>query len=180
LYNNLNDSSISLENEKKYGIDYRIIKNYDEFKHLEMKLGKKWDLSCMNYEQLERPFKYEKSNIIDNNNNTYNINTEDLKRDRNYIYCKDFGNDIVSKYYNICMKNIEKYLFKKKDVDRGYKLCDFLIKNHIHDRKLYIYMAICYYYLDDIKEMINYMNKSDYMKYKYKELMDIYNKSLNI
>ena len=78
------------------------------------------------------------------------------------------------------MKNIEGDLFKKKDVNRGYKLCDFLIKNHIHDRKLYIYMAICYYYLDNIKEMMYYMDKSDYMKYKYKELLDIYNKKLNI
>ena len=58
-------------------MDYKIIKNYyNEFKHLMDKIGIEWNLSCIDYLNLEDPF--EKIKMIKNNDNTYSLCKESL------------------------------------------------------------------------------------------------------
>ena len=76
----------------------------------------------------------------------------------------------------MCIKNIETDLFNQKgNKEKCFKLCLFLINNKIYDRKLFIYMAICYYYNNDDINTIKYIEKSEYMVNKYPVLIDFYN-----
>ena len=179
LYNNINDNSVSIKNKEKFSMDYKIIKNYySEFGHLMDKIGIEWNLSCIDYLNLEDPF--EKIKMVKNSNNTYSLCKESLVKNKNYLYCVEFGNDICIKYYNICIKIIEESLFKKNNVNKAFNILKFLNKNNNYDKRLYIYLAICYYYFNDKEKVIEYMDKSDYMKFKYKELTEYYKKNVNI
>ena len=47
----------------------------------------------------------------------------------------------------------------------------------VTNRKLFIYTAICYYYFNNTQKVIEYMDKSEFMKFKYKQLLDFYEKN---
>ena len=175
LYNNINDSSISIKNKDKFKEDYKIIKNYyNDFNHLTKKIGLDWNLNCIDYLNLDEPF--EKIKMTKNSDNTYNLCKDSLVKNKNYIYCVEFASNISIKYYNICIKIIEESLFKKTNISQAFNLLKYLNNNNNSDRRLYIYLAICYYYFNKYDKVIEYMDKSDYMKYKYKELLKLYKK----
>ena len=148
--------------------------------HLLDKLGNNWDLSNFKYVNLLPVFN-ETFDIIDNSDNTFNINKEDIITKKNYTYIIDFVTDLVLKYYNICINNIENFLFDTNstniDKQKALDLCIFLTNNKIHDRKLYIYTAICYFYTNNIENTLYFIEKSDYMIYKFPILIDFYNKN---
>lgn len=180
LYNNVNHNSISRTQNDKFGEDYQIIKNYiNEFKHLEDVVGKEWNLEQIKYYELTPVFD-ENLEIVCNQNGTYSINKNNLTIKKNYKYLIDFANTLSLQYYNICIKNIENDLFnEKEDKEKCFKLCLFLINNKIYDRKLFIYIAICYYYRNDDINTIKYIEKSEYMVNKYQVLIDFYNNYIN-
>ena len=119
---------------------------------------------------------FEKIKMVKNSDNTYSLCKESLVKNKNYLYCVESVNDICIKYYNICIKIIEESLFKKNNINQAFNILKFLNKNNNCDKRLYIYMAICYYYFNDKEKVIEYMDKSDYMKFKYKELTEYYKK----
>ena len=87
----------------------------------------------------------------------------------------NFASDLSLKYYNVCIKTIEDNLFSTNcNKDEIFKLCLYLINNKIYDRKLFIYMAICYYYQNDDINTIKYIKKSEYMINKYPVLIKFY------
>jgi hypothetical protein len=181
LYNNINHNSISKVNHDKFSIDYNIIENYkNDFIYLLDKLGNNWDLSNFKYVNLSPVFN-ETFDIIDNSDNTFNINKEDIITKKNYTYIIDFVTDLVLKYYNICINNIENFLFDTNstniDKQKALDLCIFLTNNKIHDRKLFIYTAICYFYTNNIENTLYFIEKSDYMIHKFPVLLDFYNKN---
>ena len=113
LYNNLNNNSVSIKYKEKFDSDYNtILEYYDEFKHLDKQLGKEWDLSKLKYKQLSLPYN-ETLNIIKNDDNTYTINKDDMYIKKNYLYMIDFAHNFLISYYDLCIKKIEYYLFKK-------------------------------------------------------------------
>ena len=63
------------------------------------------------------------------------------------------------------------------DKQKAFDLCLFLTNNKIHDRKLYIYTAICYFYTNDVNTTLYFIEKSDYMIHKFPVLLDFYNKN---
>ena len=78
LYNNLNNNSVSIKYKEKFDSDYNtILDYYEEFKHLDKQLGKEWDLYKLKYKQLSLPYN-ETLNIIQNDDNTYTINKDDI------------------------------------------------------------------------------------------------------
>ena len=178
LYNNINENSISIKNENKYNFDYQIIENYyNEFKHLQKHIGKDWNLKNIDYHTLTPPFYLDKINISKNSDNTFNLSKDDLIHNKNYKYCIDFSSNIAIKYYNILITNIENLLFEHNQHHKAFDLCNFLLDNNNHDRKLFIYTAICYYYFNNTQKVIEYMDKSEFMKFKYKQLLDFYEKN---
>ena len=178
LYNNVNDNSVSIRNHEKYDYDYNIIENYYiDFKKLEKNIGKEWNLKDIDYYEISTPFCNKEIKISKNKDDTFNISKDDLDRNKNYIYCIEFAKNLAIRYYNICIKVIEESLFKKNNIDRAFDLCSFLVNNKINNRKVCIYTAICYYYFDNKDKVIEYMDKSDYLKYKYNVLVDFYEKN---
>ena len=175
LYNNINHNSISRTQNDKFGDDYRIIKEYiNEFKHLEDIIGTDWNLEKIKYYELSPVFD-EKLEIVCNENGTYSINKNNLDIKKNYKYLINFASDLSLQYYNVCIKTIENNLFNENgNKDEIFKLCLYLINNKIYDRKLFIYMAICYYYQNDDINTIKYIKKSEYMINKYPVLIDFY------
>tara|TARA_B100001250_G_scaffold383673_1_gene377817 strand:- start:1647 stop:2903 length:1257 start_codon:yes stop_codon:yes gene_type:complete len=175
LYNNINHNSVSKIYNSKYDEDYKIITNYiNEFKHLEKNIGTKWSLNKLDYVVLSKIFN-DNIEIKINNDGSFNINKDELEKSKNYLYLIDFANDLCMKYYNICILNIEHNLFTSNgNKQNALDLCKFLINNKICDRKVYIYMAICYYYCNDTKNTLKYIEKSDYMIFKYPILLDFY------
>ena len=181
LYNNINHNSISKVNHSNFSHDYNIIENYKkDFIHLHKKLGNKWDLSILKYINLSPVFD-ETFDIIQNSDNTFNINKEDIITKKNYTYIIDFVTDLILEYYNVCISDIEKFLFAENstniDKQKALDLCIFLTNNKIHDRKLYIYTAICYFYTNNIENTLYFIEKSDYMIQKFPILLDFYNKN---
>ena len=176
LYNNINNNSISRTQNDKFGEDYQIIKNYiNNFKHLEDIIGIEWNLKNIKYYELTPVFD-ENLEICFNQNGTYSINKDNLDIKKNYKYLIEFSNNLSLEYYNMCIKNIENDLFNENNnKENVFKLCLFLINNKIYDRKLFIYIAICYYYKNDDINTIRYIEKSDYMINKYPVLIDFYN-----
>ena len=113
--------------------------------------------------------------ITSNNDGSFTLNKDDILKKQNYKYLIEFATDLSLKYYNMCIINIENYLFQNINKQRAFDLCNFLIENNIYDRKLFIYTAICYYYLNDTQNTLKYIQKSDYMINKYNILQDFYN-----
>ena len=180
LYNNINHNSISKINNSKFSQDYKIIENYKtQFIHLENTITPNWNLESLNYINLT-PIFNDNLNITYNKDGTYNINKDDIYISQNYIYIIEFVTDLLLEYYTMCIKNIEYYLFNKNsnnnDKQKALDLCIFLTNNKIHDRKLYIYTAICYFYTTNIQKTLYFIEKSDYMIHKYPLLVDFYNK----
>ena len=173
LYNNINNNSVSKINQSKFDDDYKIISNYlCDFKHLNNKL-KDWKLDFINFSNLT-PIFDEDLELVNNNNGCYSLDKNNLNIKKNYIYLIQFANTIANKYYNICITNIENYLFENINKKKAFDLCLFLVNNKIFDRKLFIYTAICYYYVNNINKTLEYIDKSDYMVNKYKILCDFY------
>jgi len=178
LYNNINENSISIKNENKYNFDYQTIEEYNnEFKHLENHIGGEWNLQNIDYHTLSPPFYLDEINISKNNDNTFNLSKDDLIHNQNYKYCIEFVSRLAIKYYNIVITTIHDLLFKNNQYEKAFDLCKFLVNNNNKDRKLFIYTAICYYYFNNTQKVIEYMDKSDFMKFKYKELYDFYEKN---
>ena len=177
LYNNLNNNSVSIKYKEKFNSDYNtILEYYQEFKHLDKQLGIKWNLNKLKYKQLSLPYN-ETLNIIENHDNTYTINKDDIYIKKNYLYMIDFVNDFLISYYDLCIKKIEYYLFSDlndKNKKKAFDLCIFLLNNNINDRKLFIYISILYFYKDDKNNFIKYYEKSDYFIHKYSILYDYY------
>ena len=180
LYNNINHNSVSKINTSKYDEDYNIITDYiNTFKHLEDSIGINWDLSILDYYKLTPVFN-EELHIQTNGDGSFNINKDELEKTQNYLYLIDFANELCIKYYNNCILDIEKNLFTcDGNKQEALELCLFLINNKIIDRKVYIYMAICYYYCNDTKNTLKYIEKAEYMLYKYPVLIDFYNNNNN-
>ena len=179
LYNNMNDDSVSIKNKEKYNEDYKIIKGYyDEYRDLESKIGVEWDLGFIKYINVDEPF--EKIKMTKNEDNTYNICKNSLEKNKNYLYCVEFATNICIKYYNNCIKMIEEGLFKKNNINKAYNILLFLERNKNSDRRIYIYLSICYFYFDKKDKILEYMDKSDYYKYKYKELYNYYKNNKDI
>ena len=183
LYNNLNNNSVSIKYKEKFDSDYNtILEYYDEFKHLDKQLGKEWDLSKLKYKQLSLPYN-ETLNIIQNDDNTYTINKDDMYIKKNYLYMIDFANNFLISYYDLCIKKIEYYLFSnlnQENKKKAYDLCSFLLNNNINDRKLFIYISILYFYREDKENFIKYFEKSDYFINKYSVLCDYYKSIKNL
>ena len=173
LYNNINNNSVSKINQSKFNNDYKFIINYlDDFKHLN-KIVTNWKLDFIDFYNLTPVFN-EELELIDNNNGSYSLNKNNLDIKKNYIYLIDFANNIASKYYKLCINNIEDYLFTNLNKTKAFDLCLFLVNNKIYDRKLFIYTAICYYYTNNVDKTIEFIDKSDYLVNKYKVLSDFY------
>ena len=173
LYNNINNNSVSKINQSKFNNDYKFIINYlDDFKHLN-KIVTNWKLDFIDFYNLTPVFN-EELELIDNNNGCYSLNKNNLDIKKNYIYLIDFANNIASKYYKLCINNIEDYLFTNLNKTKAFDLCLFLVNNKIYDRKLFIYTAICYYYTNNVDKTIEFIDKSDYLVNKYKVLSDFY------
>ena len=173
LYNNINNNSVSKVNINKFNDDYKIIINYlDEFKHLQNSI-KNWNLSIINYKNLTPVFD-EDLEFVAQDNNSYSFNKDNLEIKKNYIYVIEFAKIIALKYYKLLINNIEYYLFKNLNINKAYELCVYLINNKSVDRKLFIYMAICYYYLNDKENTLKYIEKSSYMIDKYEVLKTFY------
>ena len=175
LYNNINHNSISRINNHKFNEDYKIITNYiHEFKHLINIIGPNWNLQSIPFVNLTPVFN-ENLEITSNNDGSFTLNKDDILKKQNYKYLIEFATDLSLKYYNMCIINIENYLFQNINKQRAFDLCNFLIENNIYDRKLFIYTAICYYYLNDTQNTLKYIQKSDYMINKYNILKYFYN-----
>ena len=173
LYNNINNNSVSKVNINKFNDDYKIIINYlDEFKHLQNSI-KNWNLSIINYKNLTPVFD-EDLELVSQDNNSYSFNKDNLEIKKNYIYVIQFAKIIALKYYKLLINNIEYYLFKNLNVKKAYELCIYLINNKSVDRKLFIYTAICYFYLNDKENTLKYIEKSSYMIEKYEVLKTFY------
>ena len=178
LYNNMNHNSVSKTQHIKFNDDYKIIINYlNDFIHLKYLIDD-WNLDFINYKQLTPVFN-ENLELVCNSNGSYSLNKEHLEIKKNYIYLIDFANNIAIDYYKLCLKNIENYLFTDVNKKNAYELCLFLVNNKIIDNKLFIYMAICYYYNNDTVNTLMYIEKAKYMISKYKVLEDFYNINKN-
>lgn len=177
LYNNINHNSVSKIHEDKFTEDYKIIKSYiNNYKHLENNIGIEWNLDSLIYCNLSPVFD-EKMELLSNNNGSYSINKNDLIEKINYKYIIDFATNLVQDYYDVCIDSIEFYLFESKnnnDKVNAYNLCKFLVNNKISDRKLFVYMAICCFYNEETENTIKFIEKSEYMKYKYPILVEYY------
>jgi len=126
---------------------------------------------------LSPPFYLDEITISKNNDNTFNLSKDDLIHNQNYKYCIEFASKLSIKYYNILITTIQDLLFENNQYEKAFDLCKFLVDNNNKDRKLFIYTAICYYYFNNTQKVIEYMDKSDFMKFKYKELYDFYEKN---
>lgn len=182
LYNNLNNNSVSIKYKEKFDLDYKTILEYkNTFQHLDNQLQNEWNLDKLEYKQLSLPYN-ETLNITQNSNNSYTINKDYIHTKKNYIHLINFATDFIIKYYDLCIKKIEFYLFKDlNDINKikAFNLCSFLINNQINDRKLFIYISILYFYNDDKTNFIKYFPKSDYYMNKYPVLYDYYNKIIH-
>jgi hypothetical protein len=182
LYNNLNNNSVSLKYKEKFNLDYKTILDYkDTFIYLDKQLGNTWNLDKLEYKILSLPYDKETLNIIQKSN-TYTINIDDIYIKKNYIYMIDFATNFISQYYNLCINKINYYLFTNLNEQtkiKAFDLCDFLIKNNIHDRRLFIYISILYFYNNDTHNFIKYFEKSDYYINKYSNLYDYYKTQKN-
>jgi len=175
LYNNINNNSVSKTNKSKFIEDYKIITNYlHEFEHLKS-IVSSWQLDFIDFYTLTPVFD-EDLQISRQKNGSYILNKDDLYIKQNYIYLIEFANTIILKYYKILLNTIEYYLFNNINKQKAFDLCLFLINNKIQDRRLFIYTAICYYYTNNIKNTIEYIDKSGYMINKYNVLLDFYKK----
>ena len=178
LYNNLNNNSVSLKYKEKFNHDYQIILNYQSlFQNLNNNLGKSWNIQNIDYKQLSYPFN-EKLNITHTNNNIYTICKDDIYTKKNYLYFINFVTQFLIDYYDLCINQIEYYLFiNLNDINKSkaYDLCNFLIQNNIHDRRLFIYIAILYFYKNNHNNLLYYINKSDYYISKYPQLKSFLN-----
>jgi len=173
LYNNINNTSVSKVHNSKFSIDYKIIISYlDDFKHLKNTVHN-WKLDFITFYNLTPVFN-EDLELVNNKNGSYSLNKNNLTIKKNYIYLIEFADNIATKYYNICINNIENYLFENINKQKAFDLCLFLVNNKIYDRKLFVYTAICYYYVNNITKTLEYIKKSDYMINKYKVLCDFY------
>ena len=177
LYNNLNNNCVSKQYNDRFTLDYKIITDYlNDFIHLKYYI-ENWNLDFIPYKQLSPVFE-EEFNLIDNNNGVFSFDKTQLETKQDFIYLIDFGKKIAIEYYKLCINNIEDYLFNNindNNKTNAFNLCLYLVNNKIIDNKLFIYMAICYYYTNDTKNCIKYIEKSKYMKYKYPLLNDFYN-----
>ena len=70
---------------------------------------------------------------------SFTLNKDDILKKQNYKYLIEFATDLSLKYYNMCIINIENYLFQNINKQKAFDLCNFLIENNIYDRKLFIY-----------------------------------------
>ena len=180
LYNNINPNSVSNIYNEKINQDYKIILNmHNEFKKLDENLGTSWNLNALDTYYISPVFNSE-YNIDNNNDGTYSINKDAIIKSSNYIYLLDFAHTIIDEYYKICIKYIEYYLFENNNIQNNnsaFELCTFLVNNKIPDRKLMIYMAVCYHYKNDRENTIKFLKKSDYMIHKFKLLYESYIKN---
>ena len=173
LYNNINNKSVSKVNINKFNDDYKIIINYlNDFKHLQTSI-KDWNLSIINYKNLTPVFN-EDLEFVSQGNSVYSFNKDNLEIKENYIYIVKFAKILIVKYYKVLINIIEYNLFKNLNVNKAYELCTYLINNKVCDRKLFIYTAICYFYLNDKVNTLKYIEKSSYMVDKYEVLKNFY------
>lgn len=179
LYNNINHNSASKTQEKSFKKDYKIISSYTEFESLQTRLGVKWDLTFIPYINLTPPFPNEPIETLNNADGTFTINKNNIITNKNYTYLIDFTSKLCIEYYNLCMDKLEYWLFTNltdENKKKAHKLAIFLHNNHISDRKLYIYLGICYYYNNNHDLAYKFLSKSDYMIDKYPVLTEfLYN-----